>query len=291
MRLGVSVPHYRPFGRRDTVLAVIDAAEELGFDSVWTTDHIVVPRSMPDPYGEMLESLTVLGVAAGRTSRLLLGTSVIVLPQREPLLLAKQVATLHHLSAGRVMLGVGVGWLEREFEALGAPFKRRGVATTEAIALLRTIWEGGPEDAADPLADLVFSPTNDGLPRIPVFVGGNSDLALARAAQSGDGWHAVNRTVDEVASGVAAMRSHGVHTPVVQLRLPIIPGDPAPDASSDRALTGTAREMIFRIKDYERAGVSHVTVDPTPGDRDAFLRDLRWIADEVLPFVQDRDPT
>lgn len=286
MRLGVSLPHYRGLGYREPVLTIIDAAEALGFDSIWTTDHVVVPRAMPEPYGNLLESLTVLAVAAGRTTRVGLGTSVIVLPQRETILLAKQVATLHHLSAGRMMLGVGVGWLEREFVALGADFASRGAATSAAIDRLRGIWGQRAFDGDDAsMSDLLFSPANTDLPPIPILVGGNSGVAVTRAAAHGDGWHAINRTVAEVRAGVAAMRSAGVGTPVVQLRLPIAPGRSAAEQDG-RSLDGDARAIIERIGEYERAGVQHITVDPLSEDLSGFLADLRWIADQVLPHIR-----
>lgn len=287
MRVGISLPHYQALGDRDPVLAVIDAAEESGFDSVWTTDHVVVPRSIPEPYGNMLESLTVLAVAAGRTSRVLLGTSVIVLPQRETILLAKQAATLHNLSAGRLILGVGVGWLEREFVALGADFRGRGAATTAAIDRLRYIWGDAvrSEAAHASMADLLFSPANRGLPPIPIMVGGGSAAALRRAAVTGDGWHAVNSTVEDIAAGAAAMRAAGASDPVIQLRLPISPGR-SRAALETEGLHGSANEIVQRIREYEAAGVSHLTLDPDADEVEGFLRDMRWIAAEVLPRVR-----
>src|SRR6185369_11229174 len=141
MKLGICIPHYgRPI-EVDRMLSVVRNAEEAGLDSVWVTDHVIVPRDVDIIYREhMLDPLAVLPWLAAATSRISLGTSVLILPYRSPLPVAKLLASVDVLSGGRLIVGVAVGWVEREFEALGVPFRERGRRTDEAIELFRTVW-------------------------------------------------------------------------------------------------------------------------------------------------------
>ena len=140
MQFGVALPHFSRMASRKAVLTTAREAEALGFDSVWTTDHVLMAADQPEPYGTILEAFITLTYVAAVTERVRLGTSVIVLPQREPVLVAKQAATLDVLSNGRVILGVGVGWNEREFGFLGASFNDRGRRLDEYIQALRVLW-------------------------------------------------------------------------------------------------------------------------------------------------------
>lgn len=194
MRVGVNLPNYGALGTVETITHIGETAEQLGYASVWTTDHILMPGRLPEPYGHLLESMTVLSYLAARTSRIALATSVIVLPQRDPVLLAKQAATLDHLSAGRLTLGVGVGWVEEEYRFLRADFHRRGRLADEYIQAMKELWTAdkpsftGEEIRFD---DAIFSPRPARPGGIPIVVGGSSPAALARTARYGDGWHAI----------------------------------------------------------------------------------------------------
>lgn len=206
MRIGVHVPQWGPGATRDGVLSVAVAAEEAGFDSVWVADHIAYPTRSESryPYREdglpfgpeegFLEALTTLAVIAGATGRVRLGTSVLVLPMREPLLVAKTVATLDVLSGGRVVLAVGAGWWAEEFAAVGAPFAGRGRRMDEQLRILRSLWtdgvaaHGGQDYAFAEVACLPL-PLQRGGP--PVLVGGMGETSWRRAGALGDGWHAI----------------------------------------------------------------------------------------------------
>ena len=191
MRFGIGLPNYGRGKTWDDIRRVARLAEELGYESVWTTDHVVVPQENSEPYGNIFESLMTLALVASITQRVKLGTSILVLPQRNPVLAAKQVATLDAATNGRVILGVGVGWNEVEYKNLGANFKNRGKRLDEAIVLLRTLWSN--ENASfqgtyTTLEQAVFAP----LPArksIPIWIGGNDEPAFVRAAKLGDGWH------------------------------------------------------------------------------------------------------
>jgi probable F420-dependent oxidoreductase len=188
---------------QDSALDICRAAEELGFDSVWGGEHVIRPDSITSPYpytdnGEMPgdaetaipDPLIWLAYVAAAAPTLRLGTCILILPQRNPLVLAKELATLDHLSGGRVELGIGVGWLREEFEALGVPWERRGARTDEYIHAMRALWSGPHaefhgEFVDFPPATCTPRPVQDPL---PIIVGGDTPAAVRRAARLGDGY-------------------------------------------------------------------------------------------------------
>ena len=176
MKLGICLPHYgRPIevGR---MLEVARRAEERGLDSVWVTDHVIVPEQANVIYREdMLDPLAVLPWLAGVTSRVALGTSVVILPYRSPIPVAKLLASVDVLSGGRLIVGAAIGWLEGEFEALGVPFKERASRSDEALELMRTLWtQEHPkiQTKRHRVQDVVASPMPLQKPRPPLYIGG-----------------------------------------------------------------------------------------------------------------------
>src|SRR6185503_6736025 len=199
MKLGICVPHYgRPI-EVDRIHTVVRAAEEAGLDSVWVTDHVIVPRDVDIIYREhMLDPLAVLPWLAGITSRIALGTSVVILPYRSPIPVAKLLASVDVLSGGRLIVGAAIGWMEGEFAALGVPFKERVSRSEEALELFRTLWTREHpeiETKHHRLHDVAFSPLPLQKPHPPLYVGGNSEGALRRVARFGDGWHSTSTSV------------------------------------------------------------------------------------------------
>src|SRR5438309_7749707 len=145
MRLGIHLPHIGREARPEAIRRAASQSEALGFADVWVSEHIIVPRDAPYPPSAVFwDPVLTLAWAAACTSRVGLGTSVLVLPMRHPLPLAKELATLQNLSGGRLILGAGVGWLEAEFEALGVPFHERGRRMDEGIAMMRAVWSDDP---------------------------------------------------------------------------------------------------------------------------------------------------
>src|SRR5580765_6603707 len=180
MHFGVILPNYGSGSSPQGIRRTTELAEELGFDSVWTTEHIVVGPEGVDPYGRVYDSIVTLAWIAGWTERIALGTSVVILPLHNAFHLAKQVATLQQLAGRTVTLGVGMGWHRDEYEFMGVEFEGRGRRGNEAIRLLREIWRGEHADAtAEPLPD----------PLPEIWVGGSSPQALRRARELGDAWH------------------------------------------------------------------------------------------------------
>lgn len=180
------------------VLKLGRAIEQIGYDGIDIFDHVVMGYPLagrpPGPYAAtmpILEALTLMAYLAAATSRVTLGTEVLVLPQRHPTLVAKQVSTIDTLSGGRVRLGVGVGWQESEYEALGEDFHTRGARMDEAIRLLRASWSDAQIDLPGPhyaVTAMAMEPKPPQGGRLPIWVGGNSPVALRRVGQLGDGW-------------------------------------------------------------------------------------------------------
>ena len=211
MRLGVCLPNF-PFGARPSREAIVEvalAAERLGYDSVWATDHLLVPSDMPR-FGRIFESVSTLAYLGGVTSRVRLGTSVLVVALRNAIEVAKQAATIDELTGGRLVLGVAAGYAEREFAALGASFHDRGSHLDEAIGVMRTLWTN-PEPRADGpryrFAEVLFDPRPAQPGGVPIWVGGNSAAAIDRAARLGDAWHPDGLSSAEIAEGIASLRA------------------------------------------------------------------------------------
>src|SRR2546430_3938026 len=189
VQFGVILPNYGRDSSPDRIRRVAEAAEELGYDSVWTTEHIIVGPEGVDPYGRVYDPLVTLAWIAGWTERIGLGTSIVIVPLHNPMQLAKQAATLAELRPVGVRLGVGMGWHEDEFEFMGVEFEGRGRRGDEAIRLMRALWNG--ERDFDGRYWSFHDATSEPLPSPPpeIWVGGSSERAIRRALEVGDAWH------------------------------------------------------------------------------------------------------
>jgi probable F420-dependent oxidoreductase len=208
MRLGIHLPHAGEQATPALIRRYAIRADALGFDDVWVSEHIIVPRKEFPRSPLFYDPVVTLSWVAAVTQRVKLGTTVLVLPMRHPLPLAKELATLHNLSDGRLILGAGVGWLEPEFAALGVPFKERGRRMDEGIAMMRAVWTQDPvtfEAKYIPakIVDMTMLPQP--ISRIPLWIGGSSDAALKRTARIADGWHGSRETPEDF---TISMRTH-----------------------------------------------------------------------------------
>ncbi len=183
------LPNYGEGSSADRIRRFTEAAEGLGFASVWTTEHIVVGPEAVDPYGRVYDALVTLGWIAGWTERIALGTSIVILPLHNPFHLAKQVATLQELSDGRFTLGVGMGWHRDEFAFMGVEFEGRGRRADEAIRLMRALWRGEHEFEGRywSFRDATTEPLPS--PQPEIWIGGSSPPAVRRARELGNVWH------------------------------------------------------------------------------------------------------
>ena len=274
MEIGVHLPVYGTAATREGVLEVARRAEALGYDSLWVSDHVVIPWAIRSRYpynatgdfplspdADFLEPLTALTLAAAVTSRARLGTSVLVLPHRHPVLTAKMLATLDHLAPGRVILGAGVGWMREEVELFGVPYGRRGAWTDEAIAIMRACWR---EDRVSHRGEFFRFEDLGVRPRpangtIPIWIGGHTDRALHRVATLGDGWHAAFPTPQALGDGLARLReacrraNRDIATVTISARLGLSARRPA-------------AELIAELRTLRDLGVAHVILEPRQRD-------------------------
>jgi probable F420-dependent oxidoreductase len=189
VHLGIILPNFDRHASPEAVREVAEAAEQLGFDSVWATEHIIVGPEAVDPYGRVLDPLCTLSWIAGYANRIGLGTSIVLVPLHHPMRLAKEVATLHEISGGRLRLGVGIGWHEDEYRFMGVDFRTRGRRADEALRLMKALWSGERSFSGEfwSFEDATFEPLPSQQPEI--WVGGGSDRAVRRARELGDVWH------------------------------------------------------------------------------------------------------
>ena len=274
MKFGVCIPHYgRPIDAAGLTEMAIKA-EEMGFDSVWVTDHIIVPHVIPDRPPDivyrrnMLEPITLLAHLGAVTSRVNIGTSVIILPYRNPVILAKALATADVLSNGRVIFGAAVGWMEGEFAALNAEFEERGAVSDEYLGLLKELWTNETptfEGNRFQVADVTFSPMPVQQPHPPIWIGGRSRAGARRAAKFGDFWHPVQIPASEVKEKADYMREYCSRIgreipPKLSFRCNLQISD-SPARGDRGALQGTGEDIVGDIKDYADAGVSHIIME------------------------------
>jgi probable F420-dependent oxidoreductase len=290
MKFGLILPNFGAIAGADAIRQSAILAEELGFDSVWTTDHVLMPASMPDPYGNLVESLIALSLASAVTRRVLLGTSIIVTPQREPVLLAKQLASIDAISGGRLILGAGVGWLEQEFAYLNAAYDNRGARFDEGLSLARALWggEGSFNGEYTSIDDALFSPYPAKGGDLPIWIGGNSRFAIRRAATIADGWHPVGLTPAELKQGVSTLNALGGDRAVtVSLRTNIellAEGDISRGYQAPgHAPRGSAADITSELRAYQDAGLEHAVLWLFHESWDELESRVRLFAAEVMP--------
>jgi probable F420-dependent oxidoreductase len=312
MRFGFGIPHAGAAASGPEVVRFVQRAEALGFESVWAGDHIVLPSggttqypytadgSFVRPSTEgFLEPFTLLAYAAAATTTIKLGMTVIILPYRNPIVQAKMLACLDVLSGGRLICGVGVGWLEQEFQVLQAPYKDRGPVSDEYLEMFKILWTQDQPEFHGRFYDfdgITLYPKPIQKPHPPIWVGGHSRRAIRRAVRSGDAWHPTRQTPDFVKQ----------HLPFLQQEAQRLGRDPkaltvslkrslhftdiglsgeAPSRSNN-ALIGTTREVIADLRRCQEVGIHQLTFDFRSGRMDETLKIIEHFAAAVGPAVQ-----
>jgi probable F420-dependent oxidoreductase len=286
VRFGLQLPTYGAGADPETIVQTAKRAEELGFESVWVNDHVLVPSTLPR-YAEILEAIGTLVWVAAHTERIRLGTSVLILPQREPILAAKQLATLDVLSGGRAIAGIGAGYVSEEFGFLGAPFETRGPRIEEQIAVLRALWGGERSFHGNTFRfdDALFGPLPPQGAGLPIWIGGSAPPAIRRAATLADAWHPAHLDrptlaekrgeLDELARG----RSVGIN---LKLRVALW-GEPPP--APGYQMVGGAADVRDELAGYGSDGLDDFTVvfpNETVGE---FREMMETFAEQVMPAL------
>ena len=269
-----------PNGHRGVTLGqlsqITEVAEELGFNGVWPLDHVLVGPDLKDRYPWVIEPMTLLGYLAARTSRIRLGTSVIVLGMRNPFVVAKQAATLDLLSNGRLTLGLGAGYSEPEFRNVGAAdaWHTRGRRLDEAIRLFRHLWSGaaGPFDGQFyRYEEGYFGPPPPQGERLPILIGGGSDAALKRAATLGNVWQSTGLQPDEFGVKAEKVRSLAEGRRV--------------ELGARTSLIGDPDTVLAKVKAFQKAGAEHVCAY-FGSTVEEFVPGMRAFAREVMPGLR-----
>jgi probable F420-dependent oxidoreductase len=297
MQFGVWLPNCRHLATPETIRAAALLAEDLDYESVWVSDHVVVPGANVVNFGEtVFDPLITLAVAAGATRRVRLGTTVLIVPYRNAVVTAKMVSTLDALSGGRVVLGVGAGWVAAESAMLGVPFAERGAMTDEHLRAMQELWTSPAPAFAGRytrFADVRFAPRPVQRPHPPIWVGGHSRAALRRTVEFGAAWHPINRAPDEIRAGRAELArlsaAAGRPAPAITLRNDVRvvgPGESVPASShAGRVLAGEPAALAAQIRELGDCGVEHLVLEFLSEDARMLDRQMRVFAERVRPAV------
>lgn len=284
MKFGLMFANAGPFAYPESFENLVKTADEVGIESIWSVEHVAVPVGyksvypyspdgrMPGPESVPIpDPIVPLAYAAAITKNLRLGTGVVILPQRHPLYVAKQMATVDVLSHGRAMLGVGIGWLEEEFNAVGVPFKERAKRTEESIKAIRSLWKDEPEafDGQFYKWNAVEShpkPVQRG--GVPIIVGGHAKGAARRAARCGDGFFPGRGDLDSLTALFAEMRDECAKIGRDPKEIELTAGTPVTDLDS--------------IRKFAELGVSRMIIPPPAFDPDGVKKGLHEFADKVI---------
>ena len=309
MKMGISIPRL-PDG--PGLKQFVRRAEKLGFESVLAGDHVVLPTGGTNQYPyttdgsfarppeePFLETMTLLGYLAACTEEIKLGSTVIILPYRNPVVQAKMFASLDVLTNGRMICGVGVGWLEAEFDALGVPYAQRGPMTDEFLEIFKVLWT-----EPDPvfhgrfynIEGIQFYPKPVQKPHIPIWVGGHTGRALRRTAKYGDCWHTTRQTPEFVANHIPQLRRHAEQcgrdpdSISISLKRSLhftdIGMEEGASVRTGGAMIATTQEVVDDVYYCRELGIDQLTYDFRVDGVERAIRVMEHLADRVLPVVQ-----
>jgi len=275
MTAGVHLPQAGPAASGEALRRTAMLAEELGFADVWVSDHLAVPTGAAyPPSAYVFEPLTTMSWIAAHTQRVGIGTTVLVLPMRHPLNVAKSVATIDQFSGGRVILGVAAGWLEAEFDALGIPFHERGARTDEAISMLRSFWTSDHITETYPVHHSTLASMRT-LPQpvrhVPLWIGGHADVALRRAIAVGDGWHGAFLSPEQTEKRVQKLRAERPEEGfAISMR------------TRWDALLDEEDLILYEIDRYREVGVTHLVPEPRQRTVDLYMESMQKMANILV---------
>jgi probable F420-dependent oxidoreductase len=296
MKFGIWIPNCRHLATPDIIRGAAVRAEQLDYDSVWVSDHVVAPDANVVNFGETIfDPLVTLAVIAGVTSRVRLGTTVLIVPYRNAVVTAKMISSLDALSGGRVVFGIGAGWVAAESAILGVPFAERGAMTDEYLEAMQELWtKQAPSFSGKytQFSGIKFEPKPVQKPHPPIWVGGHSRAALRRTAQFGAAWHPINRSPEELRAGRAELarlcqaRGRAV-PPALTLRNDVRivgPGQAAPASThGGRVLAGEPARLVDQIAELADCGVEHLVLEFLAEDGRELDEQMAAFAERVRP--------
>ncbi len=312
MRFGFYLPNSGPTAEPDSLAEIARQGDKLGFNCMVAPDHIIEPKQIDSTYpysvsgafggatrsdGEWPEQLTTLAFLAGVTENIRLVTSVMIVPYRNPILTAKMLASIDMLSKGRLTVGVGVGWMEEEFELLDAPpFAKRGAVTDEYLRAFKELWTSDDshfEGEFCRFSGISFLPKPTQKPHSPIWVGGQSRAAIRRAAQLGDAWHPVGAIPaatlepEELSENIAILGRYAEKAGrdpgeiEVAMKAPLYDTN-LPSEGNRRRFSGSPDEVLQDVQTYSDIGVGHLIFDIRGPDLSQSLEKMDWFAHEVM---------
>lgn len=297
MKFGFIIPHNWGLEDPQDVLRIAPKAEGLGYNSVWVNHHVlnagyILERLGNKPY---YDALTTLTYAAALTRNVRLGTTVLVLPYLNPLVLAKALATLDVFSGGRLTVGVGVGALKHESDSLGSDYHKRGAYADESIAIMKELWTSEDPNFSGrffSFSGAKFSPKPLQKPHPPILIGGTSDAALRRVARLGGGWHPNRLSPDELAAAIERLKAHldsagrsmAEISLAVRYELDVLATEQAETKAPERGpMVGTADQLLRMIEAYEGLGVQEMIFQVSSSDSARINRIMDTFAERVMP--------
>ena len=294
MDIGCHLPNQGPLATGEALTTFAREADRRRVASLWVSDHVIFPRTATGSYPggrfphppdkPYLEPVTVLAAAAVCTTRSRLGASVFILGHRHPVVMAKMLTSIDALSAGRLIVGVGVGWWKEELEILGAPYERRGRQADEALKVFTALWsEDNPSFSGEffRFRDLGFAPKPVQKPRPPIWVGGDSPGAFRRVVTLGDGWHATSKTPAQLAESLKHLRTaadqarRAFDTIELSLRYTL----------RDELIAQGAQAVVDELAAYQRLGLSHILLEFRRDDLARMLEILDFVTSQVRPAI------
>ena len=314
MKFGISLQNRGPASSPENLALVASRAEALGFDSAFVGDHILIPDSFISEYpysafgaftgagsGEWLEQLTVLTFVAAKTHSIWVGSGVLILPHRNPVVTAKVLATIDVLSKGRLILGVGVGWLREEFEALGLPpFEERGAVGNEYIRAFKELWtQENPSFQGKycNFSKIKFEPKPIQKPHPPIWVGGESPPAMRRAAALGDAWHPIGSnprfplmTAEQLKASVDRLGGYARKADRDPASIEVayrVPKYGLTTVRSSQPFVGDVEQVVNDVREFADAGASYLVFDFRSEDAQETVAIMEEFADRIMPAVAD----
>jgi len=290
MKFGIMFASTGPFATAEGATTMATAADSCGIESIWSVEHVVIPDGYQSKYpyhtsgkipgeadADIPDPLIWLAFAAGCTTNVRLGTGILIVPQRNPLVLAKECATLDKLSNGRFMLGIGVGWLEEEFNALGLPFADRGPRTDDYVRAMQALWTQEKATYRGEFADFSGAisrpfPTQAG--GVPIVVGGHSKAAARRAGRLGDGFFPISANEEDLVGLLDLMKDTAREN--------------GRDGDAVEVTVGTwspRRDSLDRVKELEDMGIDRLIVAPPTGNIAKLPEAIEAIAEKVAPVA------